>query len=89
MLESTRCNDNKAREAARALHRAGENMIRHYIAARHPEEAERLTDFVSTTMLGLSAKARNGNDLDQLLATARLVGLAIAQALSRTSAPHR
>jgi catechol 2,3-dioxygenase-like lactoylglutathione lyase family enzyme len=58
-------------------------VIREYIAARHPEEAERLTDFVCTTMAGLSAKARNGHGLDRLLTTAHLAGLAIAHVLSR------
>lgn len=81
VLEGTRCNDNEAREAARAFHVAAEDMVRGYIAARHPEEAERLTDFVSTTMVGLSAKSRNGHGLERLLATARLASLAIAQAL--------
>jgi len=81
VLEGTRCNDNDARAAARALNQAGESVIRDYIAARHPEEAERLADFVSTTMSGLSAKARNGHGLAQLLATARLAGLAIGQVL--------
>src|SRR3546814_19222194 len=57
------------------------DTIRGYIAARHPQEAGRVTDFVSTTMLGLSAKARSGHGLDRLLATARLAGLAIVQAL--------
>ncbi|MBO1075450.1 TetR/AcrR family transcriptional regulator [Roseomonas marmotae] len=80
VLEGTRCNDPEAREASRAFHAAAEDMIRRYIAARHPEEAERLTDFVSTTMTGLSAKARGGHDLNRLLATARLAGQAIAQA---------
>jgi TetR/AcrR family transcriptional repressor for divergent bdcA len=80
VLEGTRCNDREAREAARAFNLAAEGMIRHYIAARYPEDAERVTDFVSTTMSGLSAKARNGHGLDQLLATARLAGLALAQA---------
>ena len=46
-----------------------------------PEEAERVTDFVSTTMSGLSAKARNGHGLDQLLTTARLAATAVAQVL--------
>jgi TetR/AcrR family transcriptional regulator, repressor for divergent bdcA len=32
-------------------------------------------------MSGLSAKARNGHGLDQLLATARLAGVALAQVL--------
>ena len=61
--------------------RAAESVIRDYIAERHPDEAARVADYVSTTMSGLSAKARNGHHLDQLLATARLAGLALAQAL--------
>jgi TetR/AcrR family transcriptional repressor for divergent bdcA len=81
VLEGTRCTDREAREAARAFNLGAEDVIRQYIAARHPEEADRLADFVSTTMSGLSAKARNGHGLDQLLATARLAGTAIAQAL--------
>ena len=81
VLEGTRCNDDKGREAAFAFNLAAESVIRDYIAARHPEEAERVTDFVSTTMSGLSAKARNGHGLDQLLATVRLAGLALTQAL--------
>lgn len=81
VLEGIRCNDGEARETARTFHAAAEDMVRRYIAARHPEEAERLTDFVSTTMTGLSAKAREGHSLERLLATARLAGLALAQAL--------
>jgi len=79
VVEGTRSNDRDAREAACALSLAAEAVIYDYIAARHPEDARRLTDFVSTTMSGLSAKARNGHGLDQLLATARLAGLALAQ----------
>lgn len=82
VMEGTRSNDNEAREAARAAQSAAEEKIRRYIAARHPEEAGRLTDFVSTTMAGLSAKARNGHDLDRLLATVRLASRTIAQVLS-------
>ena len=81
VLEGTRCNDQEAREMARAFNLAAEDMVRRYIAERHPEEAGRVTDFVSTTMSGLSAKARQGHSLDQLLATARLAAAAIAQAL--------
>ena len=81
VLEGTRCNDGDARQAARALNVGAENAIRDYIAARYPDEAERITDFVSTTMSGLSAKARNGHSVDQLLASARLAGQALAQAL--------
>lgn len=81
VLEGIRCNDQEAREAARAFHLAAEDTIRRYIAQRYPAEAERLTDFVSTTMTGLSAKARNGHCVERLLATARLASLAIAQTL--------
>jgi TetR/AcrR family transcriptional repressor for divergent bdcA len=83
VVEGTRCNDKEAREAACVLNRAAEGVIRDYIAVRYPDEAARVVaDFVSTTMSGLSAKARNGHKLDQLLATARLAGLALGPALS-------
>ncbi|MFO6431645.1 TetR/AcrR family transcriptional regulator [Erythrobacter sp. W302b] len=82
VLEGTRCDDPEARRAALSFNQAGEAVIREYIKARHPEEAQRLADFVSTTMSGLSAKARHGHSLEQLLATARLAALAIEQALS-------
>ena len=81
VVEGTRCDDAQAREKARAFNLQAEAAIRDYIAARHPAEAEQVTDFVSTTMSGLSAKARNGHGLDRLLATARLAGQALAQAL--------
>jgi TetR/AcrR family transcriptional repressor for divergent bdcA len=81
VLEGVRCNDGQAREAARAFHMAAEDVIRSFIAARCPQEAERLTDFVGATMAGLSAQARDGRSLDRLLASARVAGLAIAQVL--------
>lgn len=81
VLEGTRCTDREAREAATVYRTAAEAVIRDYIAARHPDEAERLTDYVGTIMAGLSAKARDGHDLDRLLATARLAGAALATAL--------
>lgn len=81
VLEGVRCDDREAREAARAYNLAAEDVIRTYLAARCPERAEQLTDFVSTTMSGLSAKARSGHGVDQLLSTARLAGLAVAQSV--------
>ena len=81
VLEGTRCHDDEAREAACTFSLAAEAVIRNYIAARHPDEAKRIADFVSTTTFGLSAKARNGHSLEQLLATARLAGLAVTQVL--------
>jgi TetR/AcrR family transcriptional repressor for divergent bdcA len=81
VVEGTRSNDQEARRAALTFNHAAEKVIRDYIAIRHPEQAGRLTDFVSTIMSGLSAKARNGHAVDQLLATARLAGTAVAHAL--------
>lgn len=82
VIEGTRCNDAEARAAATAFNRAGECLIRDYISVRYPQEATQVADFVSTTLSGLSAKARDGHRLDQLLATAKLASLAIGQALS-------
>lgn len=81
VLEGTRCNDAEARDAACAFHVAAQDIIRNHIAEQYPLEADRLADFVGTTMAGLSASARHGQSLDRLLATARLAGVAIAQAL--------
>lgn len=81
VLEGIRCNDLQAREAAYVFHEAAKGVIRQYIFERYPLEADRLADFVCTTMAGLSASARQGQGLDRLLATARLAGTAIAQAL--------
>ncbi len=81
VLEGTRCNDPEAREAARAFHASAERLVHDFVAERHPEEAQRVTDFVSTTMVGLSAKARSGQSVERLVATARMAGQAIAQIL--------
>ena len=45
VLEGTRSNDREAREAACAINRAAEGVIRDYIASRHPEQAERVTGY--------------------------------------------
>jgi TetR/AcrR family transcriptional repressor for divergent bdcA len=81
VVEGTRCNDADAREAALAYNMAVEAQIRDHVAQRHLGEAAVVTDFVATTMFGLSAKSRNGHTLDQLLASARLAGSAIRSAL--------
>ncbi|MBB4000344.1 TetR/AcrR family transcriptional repressor for divergent bdcA [Aureimonas pseudogalii] len=81
VVEGTRCNDADAREAALAYNMAVEAQIQDHVAQRHLEEAAVMTDFVATTMFGLSAKARNGHTHDQLLASARLAGSAIRSAL--------
>ncbi|TRL37805.1 TetR/AcrR family transcriptional regulator [Rhizobium straminoryzae] len=82
VLEGIGCDDEEARRIAAAYHRAALDRIRHSIAAVHPDTAQRLTDFVSVTMAGLSAEARNGIGLDRLLETARVAGRAVARELA-------
>tara|TARA_R110000751_G_scaffold81352_2_gene164151 strand:+ start:490 stop:1074 length:585 start_codon:yes stop_codon:yes gene_type:complete len=77
VLEGARCHDAEARAAAGAFHRGAQEQIRAYVAARAPEDADRIADFVGTVMVGLSAMAREGHDADRLLATARLAGQAL------------
>lgn len=81
VVNGTQSNDHKAREAACVFHDAAEALIEAYIAARYPDVARQFTDFVSTTMAGLSAKARSGYDVERLLASARLAGSVLIQAL--------
>lgn len=81
VLEGTRCHDEQARAASCAVHSAAEEMLHAFIAERHPQVAQQLTDFISTVMAGLSAKARAGHGLERLLATARLAAAAITRAL--------
>lgn len=81
VIEGTHCNDTEARDLARSYNMAAEELVRSYVAARHPEAAAAVADFVSTTMSGLSAKARDGYDLERLLASARIAGTALKQML--------
>jgi TetR/AcrR family transcriptional repressor for divergent bdcA len=79
VIEGVRCTDREAREAAGTFLAAAEEAIHRFVAARHPDQAERVTDYMSTVMAGLSASARNGHDLDRLLAAARLAGAGLEQ----------
>lgn len=81
VLEGLGCDDPDARCAAGSHYMAAEDAIRQFVAARHPRHADRLTDLVSTTMAGLSAKARQGVSAKRLIAVARLAADAIAHAL--------
>ncbi|WP_326521560.1 TetR/AcrR family transcriptional regulator [Sphingomonas abietis] len=82
VIEGARCTDAEAKDAAGVFLAAAEGAIRAFVAARHPDQAERLTDYMSTVMAGLSASARNGHDLDRLLGTARLAGFALAPVIA-------
>lgn len=80
VIEGARSPDRNARAVAGQFLAAAEDAIRQFITARCPSGAERLTDYMGIVMAGLSAKARNGHDLDRLLASARLAASGLAQA---------
>jgi TetR/AcrR family transcriptional repressor for divergent bdcA len=80
-IEGARCNDAEARGAARALTSGAEEALRRFVAATHPEAAERLAAYVVTVMTGLSAMARQGHGPDRLAETAALAATAIEQGL--------
>ncbi|WP_043829101.1 TetR/AcrR family transcriptional regulator [Muricoccus aerilatus] len=82
VLEGQRCNDPTAREAAGALNSAAVEAIRAFIAARHPAQAETLTDYVVAVLTGLSTAARAGQGRERLLATAGLAARAVRAALA-------
>jgi TetR/AcrR family transcriptional regulator, repressor for divergent bdcA len=66
VLEGIHSHDPQARDIAVQYYHAAETTISDY-----------MTDFMSTVMSGLSAKAREGHSLEQLCATAALAGEAI------------
>lgn len=75
------CQDADARVAAGEWHAAARAKIQQYIARHRPQDALRVTDYMDTLMLGLSAKAREGDSLPRLLETVRLAGLALERIL--------
>lgn len=81
VLEAAHCQDAEARAAARAAQAAATARLHAFIAARCPQQADSVTDFLSVTLAGMSAMARNGHDASRLAATARLASAAIAQML--------
>jgi TetR/AcrR family transcriptional regulator, repressor for divergent bdcA len=81
VVEGARSDDPEARGAACVFQRGAEEVIRTYIAARHPDKADDVTDFVGATMAGMSAKARSGVSLERLTAIARLAAKALEQSL--------
>jgi TetR/AcrR family transcriptional repressor for divergent bdcA len=81
VVEGVRSNAPEARNAACGFQRDAETVIRAYIAARYPDKADAVTDFVGATMAGMSAKARAGVSLDRLMSMAKLAEKAIEQEL--------
>ena len=72
VLEAARGNDgDESVIHARRVANQRRDRIREFVARTHPERASAVTDFVASTMSGLSASAREGMDETRLLDVAR------------------
>jgi len=83
-LEGLNSNEPEIRKLAQSNCVMAEAKVREYIADWNPDKADAITDFLGTTLSGLSTKARNGYDLSRLLACARLAKSAINEELRNT-----
>ena len=86
VVEGTRSNDPDAQAAACVYHDGAEALIHDHVAARFPDEARRITDFMITVMAGLSATARRGHGAERLLTSARIAGQALMHELPQDHA---
>lgn len=82
VIEGQRCGDPAARDAAAALNALAARAIHAFVAARHPDKADALTDYVAAVLAGLSTAARAGQGRERLLATAALAAGAVRSALA-------
>lgn len=83
VLEATRGNDDtESARLARAIAEDRRAQIRAFVAATHPAAAMSVTDFVASTMAGLSASAREGLDATRLLGVARAAARALPRLLA-------
>lgn len=72
VIEGVQSIDEDARRAATVFLEGAEAAIRAFVAARHPDAADRVTDYMTTVMMGMSVNARRGHDHARLLDAARL-----------------
>lgn len=76
MLEAARGEDESAVLARQSAQRK-RSHIRVYVALSNPDAADDVTDYVASTMSGLSASAREGMSEDRLVAVARAATAAL------------
>lgn len=72
VIEGVQASAEEARQAATVYLEGAEGVIRAFVAARNPDAADRVTDYMTTVMMGLSVNARRGHDHARLLESARL-----------------
>ena len=88
MLEAARGrDDDESANLARRSAQRKRSHIRVFVALSNPDAADAVTDFVASTMSGLSASAREGMSEDRLVAVARAAATALPILLSDNSSP--
>ena len=82
VLDSTRnCADPEVRQLTEALRTRGRDLLRRRIAGEYPEAAETLADYVTVTLAGLSAAARDGMTPEALRQAAAMAASGFAAQL--------
>ena len=78
MLEAARGDeDDESVDLARRSAQRKRSHIRVFVALSNPDAADAVTDFVASTMSGLSASAREGMSEDRLMVVARAAATAL------------
>lgn len=79
VLEAIRGCDGESTKLARQVAADKRRHVRAFVAATHPGAADAVTDYVASTMSGLSASAREGLEEARLvaIASASLAGIAL------------
>lgn len=85
VIEGAQSIDEHAKQAALRFLVGAEATIRQFVAARHPEAADQVMDYMTTVMMGLSTNARRGHDHNRLLDSARLAVGGLERAMARSS----
>jgi TetR/AcrR family transcriptional repressor for divergent bdcA len=86
MLEAARGReDDESASLARRSAQHKRSHVRVFVALSNPDAADAVTDFVASTMSGLSASAREGMSEDRLVAVARAAATALPMMLVENS----
>ena len=87
MLEAARGrDDDESANLARRSAQRKRSHIRVFVALSNPDAADAVTDYVASTMSGLSASAREGMSKDRLVLVARAAATALPALLGDNSA---
>ena len=88
VLEAARGgDDDESANLARRSAQRKRSHIRVFVALSNPDAADAVTDYIASTMSGLSAGAREGMSEDRLVAIARAAATALPFLLAENSSP--